>query len=310
MRRVQLYLYTPVQPETAPRSSVPIAAHQSVRLAPLMKYGICACHSSDPIRSRRGLGRMTACESESESTALDLIHRRLLSSPEAPALLYDANCTISATYSYVQLLEEAAKAAAGLRAHGTCGGTRVALLCDEAPSLVVAFVAIVVADAVVVPIDPAAPQARLSSLLLDCGASLVLCDDAWMPAIVSKLCESPAAVRALRVLSIESALTHAPAVGAAAWQPPTGACECHLIYTSGSTGRPKGVLVDHRALRAYCEAKARAHRIGPGARVLLASAHTWDPCIGDVFSTLSAGALLVTAPRGECRRPLGPLGQG
>ena len=52
-----------------------------------------------------------------------------------------------------------------------------------------------------------------------------------------------------------------------------------ILYTSGSTGRPKGVLVQHASVSAYCAAKARAHRISADARVLLASAHTWDPCL-------------------------------
>ena len=66
----------------------------------------------------------------------------------------------------------------------------------------------------------------------------------------------------------------------------------HHVYTSGSTGTPKAVSVTHGALLNYAREKCRVHGIDRGARVLLASAHTWDPCLGDVFSTLGVGAVL------------------
>ena len=71
----------------------------------------------------------------------------------------------------------------------------------------------------------------------------------------------------------------------------------HLVYTSGSSGTPKGVACPAAALHSYCLAKVAAQRIDASSRVLLASAHTWDPCVGDVWSTLSAGGTLCLVSR-------------
>jgi len=71
----------------------------------------------------------------------------------------------------------------------------------------------------------------------------------------------------------------------------------HIIYTSGSSGSPKGVACPVTALHSYCTAKAAAQSINTASRVLLASAHTWDPCVGDVWSTLSAGGTLCLVSR-------------
>jgi len=73
---------------------------------------------------------------------------------------------------------------------------------------------------------------------------------------------------------------------------------CHIIYTSGSSGEPKGVVCQHSALFSYCRAKPKAHDIMAGSRVLLCSASTWDPAIGDICSTLVSGAVLCLASRG------------
>jgi acyl-CoA synthetase (AMP-forming)/AMP-acid ligase II len=249
----------------------------------------------------------SARQSSSPSpTVLELIEAQRCADPSALALVHvDAGCP-PVCMSYEQLLCQARRAAGSLRAHGGGGaGSRIALLCDEAPQLVVAFLAIAISAAVVVPIDPGAPHARMVSLLLDCGASLVLCDRAWMPAIASKLRdEGGTPTLSLPVVAVEDLASSS--LGAAEdWPPPTGACECHLVYTSGSTGRPKAVLVDHTALHGYCLAKATAHGLERTSRVLLASAHTWDPCLGDLFSTLSAGAVLCTASRALIVHELG-----
>jgi len=82
----------------------------------------------------------------------------------------------------------------------------------------------------------------------------------------------------------------------------------HLIYTSGTSGQPKGVICEHRGLVNYMHAKARAHELIPPARggaggegtvsrVLVTAAATWDPSLGDIFSTLGAGAVVCLAPR-------------
>jgi hypothetical protein len=92
----------------------------------------------------------------------------------------------------------------------------------------------------------------------------------------------------------------------------------HVIYTSGTSGQPKGVICEHAGLVAYMHAKCRAHallppleapelrahgsgvspdqlrpggaaRPGGGARpsrVLVTAAATWDPSLGDFFSSL------------------------
>jgi len=73
----------------------------------------------------------------------------------------------------------------------------------------------------------------------------------------------------------------------------------HAIFTSGSTGSPKAVLVQHFSLTSYCFAKIQGHSIAQNSRILLASAFVFDPNLGDVFSTLIAGATLCLADQDQ-----------
>ncbi|CAJ1422096.1 unnamed protein product, partial [Effrenium voratum] len=76
----------------------------------------------------------------------------------------------------------------------------------------------------------------------------------------------------------------------------------HIFFTSGSTGRPKGCCCSFGNLEAYCRAKNRAHQVDRQSVVFVGSAHTFDPSLGDFFSTWLAGACLAQAE--------GPLGPG
>ena len=78
----------------------------------------------------------------------------------------------TATFTYARLLATARAAALGLLlvAGFEPGTTTVVSFCDEAPASVVAFLATGFANAVVVPVDPGAPEHRLRALVEDCGA--------------------------------------------------------------------------------------------------------------------------------------------
>ncbi|EKX52453.1 hypothetical protein GUITHDRAFT_58154, partial [Guillardia theta CCMP2712] len=79
----------------------------------------------------------------------------------------------------------------------------------------------------------------------------------------------------------------------------------HIYFTSGSTGFPKGCVVGETALLRYCRARNEVFEFSSSSSCLLASPHTFDPCLGDIFSTWMAGGVLCVASKRTILSSLG-----
>ena len=94
----------------------------------------------------------------------------------------DAIVMDDARLSYAELETAANRFARSLLTHGVRRGDRVALWLPKSPEAVVALYGIMKAGAAYVPIDPAAPPARMAFIARDCAvAGLVTRSDRAAP---------------------------------------------------------------------------------------------------------------------------------
>ncbi|CAK9104514.1 Bacitracin synthase 3 (BA3) [Includes: ATP-dependent isoleucine adenylase (IleA) (Isoleucine activase) [Durusdinium trenchii] len=142
------------------------------------------------------------------------------------------------------------------------------------------------------PLDLRQPRARLESMLMMAGAELLIAP--------RDFCVENFPVP---VWTLE-ALLELPDLQADPGRAIRPQDLCYVQFTSGSTGQPKGVLCEHRQAAWYALAKASVEEIDASSRVLLTSAITFDPCQGDIFCALAAGAALILAPRVELLQEL------
>ena len=217
---------------------------------------------------------------------------------------------------------------------------KVVVLVDEGVGLVVCELAVLIAGGAFVPVDPNWPPQRLAFIVRDCDARVLLLPRVAAHSLLPKLAEAGLQLGrehlalvwedALQEDALQEAAEPAGRAVAEPLPPPRGHARrgdrcSHVVYTSGTSGQPKGVVCEHKGLLAYMHAKAspRAHcllshplaepdgrqegeegRQRP-SRVLMTAASSWDPSLGDIFSTLAAGAVVCLAPRGAVQVCLG-----
>ncbi|MBF0688236.1 MAG: amino acid adenylation domain-containing protein [Cellulomonas sp.] len=249
-----------------------------------------------PARSTDGehLARVGAANATVAPLRVDVLHAALVERAREDAA---APAVLTATRSLTRgaLVVGAGGVAARLADLGAGPGTRVAVLASKSPEQVVAVVAVLLAGAAYVPVDPALPVARQEHLLRHADVAAVLVGPGGDPALAHR-CGVPAVV-----VDVDGAATDAAAVDAALAAAPGPARPddlAYIVYTSGSTGEPKGVAVRHGAAHNTCLDVADRYQVGRTDRVLGLSSMSFDLSVWDVFGVLGAGgALVLPAPQ-------------
>ncbi|GAB2969910.1 AMP-binding protein [Nocardioides montaniterrae] len=172
--------------------------------------------------------------------------------PERTAIAF-----AGAEISYADLAGQVAALSGWLQEGEVRPGDRVAVFLPNSPQFVVAFLAILRAGAVHVPVNPMFRSAELTHELTDCGARVVITLDTLLPLVAQVVgavdvdrCLVTAATE-LAAVGGEPALTPVAGVEVTAWRDaiahPPGADRsgdldalAALNYTSGTTGLPKG----------------------------------------------------------------------
>ncbi|MGV9672577.1 amino acid adenylation domain-containing protein [Gordonia sp. NPDC003504] len=147
-----------------------------------------------------------------------------------------------------------------------------------------------------VPVDPSYPAARISFMLADSDAILLVTDAAARSAVADAAGTRP-------ILTVDDTReTAASATG------PVGDHElitplsvdqpAYLIYTSGTTGRPKGVVVNHRGLADFAAHQVSHFGLSPQARTLHLASPSFDASVLEMVMAISAAATMHIAPPG------------
>ena len=214
-----------------------------------------------------------------------LAHFQRLASerPETPALRFEGR-----EVSYGDLAALSARVATRLREAGAGPETIVALSLARSLDLPTAMIAVLRSGAAYLPLDPAYPRARLTFMLEDSGAALL---------VVHRAQAAIFAGTPVRVLIWEDLLASADEAEPIGLRPGLPANLAYVIYTSGSTGRPKGVMTSRSAWAALAGFQQIACGLGAGDRVLQFAAASFDASVWELSLALGAGAQLVLASR-------------
>ncbi len=166
-------------------------------------------------------------------------------------------------------------------------GSRLAILADNHPRWVAAYLGIIAAGCTAVPLDTALHASQVTKLLKDSGSTVLFVDGKHLPVA----CEAVAGLSIAVVLTEKTAsptpgsdarqdvpaksqnfpdFEHIFSVGRGSFKPVQSSPEAvaGLLYTSGTTADPKGVMLTHANLMGEVAAVFSRLNIGPEDAVL------------------------------------------
>ncbi|MEO1085528.1 MAG: AMP-binding protein, partial [Acidobacteriota bacterium] len=183
-------------------------------------------------------------------------------------------------------LDAAANRIAHLLAGKSAGpGQRVGVCLRRGPEMVATLLGVLKTGAAYVPLDPTYPGERLTTVLEDAGASVLVTAGALSGRF-------PSFAGDLVVLDeLEGALAAQPATALATAAGPEDVA--YVIYTSGSTGRPKGVMVPHRAVTNFFAGMDRSVGCDGEDSLLAVTSISFDISVLELFWTLTRGCRVV-----------------
>jgi long-chain acyl-CoA synthetase len=167
------------------------------------------------------------------------------------------------TLTWALLEDEVGRIATGLGARGIRAGQRVMIVVGNRIEFVTAYLGVLRAQVVAVPVNPRSAPGEVARMIADSGTRLVVVDETALDVVRAALVEL---ARSDGVAAPTVVVTGAePGEGEVAFAdlradvvrpvPPLPDPEklAALLYTSGTSGRPRAAMLSHRALLANIE---------------------------------------------------------
>ncbi|AIX07619.1 plipastatin non-ribosomal peptide synthetase PpsC [Bacillus subtilis] len=229
----------------------------------------------------------TVSVSPEAPTLHGLFERQAAVTPERPAIRFSGGLL-----TYAELDMYASRLAAHLAARGVTNKSIVGVLSERSPDMLIAVLAVLKAGGAYLPLDPAYPKERLSYMLKDSGASLLL----TQPGCSAPNFSGETLEVDMTSLASEKAENHE-------FTPADGGSLAYVIYTSGSTGQPKGVAVEHRQAVSFLTGMQHQFPLSEDDIVMVKTSFSFDASVWQLFWWSLSGASAYLLPPGWEKDP-------
>lgn len=226
-------------------------------------------------RERLELWNDTSVDYEQRLLLHQLFEQQVELHPEKVAVYFQRQ-----KLTYKELNQRADHLAQILRARGVGPNVLVGICAKRSLEMVVGLLGILKAGGAYLPLDPTYPKERISFVLTDTQASLLLTQQE----LLGNLPDFQGEVLCLNALPT---LPDAASTWERNMHDPNQLA--YIIYTSGSTGLPKGVMLSHRNVTNFFVGMDQRLGVeGPGVWLALTSI-SFDISVLELFWTLTRG---------------------
>jgi amino acid adenylation domain-containing protein len=235
-------------------------------------------------------GRGTSSVRSSGKSLPELFRDQVAAQPHAPAVRFGGR-----VLSYADLDASSDELARALRDRGVRPDVCVGVCAERSVESVVAMLGVIKAGGCYLPLDPTYPPERLSYMLADSAAAILVTTPGEQGRI-------PGWTDSTVLLFEDGSVSAIAAPRPGPQADPSPQSLAYIIYTSGSTGRPKGVAVQHDGIiRLVCDTDYI--RLGPGDHVAHVSNLSFDAATFEVWGALLNGSELVVLTQDELLDP-------
>jgi amino acid adenylation domain-containing protein len=195
------------------------------------------------------------------------------------------------TLTYAELNARANRLAHYLRTRGVGPGVLTGLFVERSLDMLVGLLGVLKAGGAYVPLDPAYPRERVSFILDDAMAPVLLTQKSLLSALPQSAAQVVCLDRDAKAIACESSQNVAPTANATDL--------AYVLYTSGSTGKPKGVQIEHRNLANFLTSMQREPGIHAEDTLLAVTTLSFDIAGLELYLPLLTGAQIILASREE-----------
>ncbi|TQV86004.1 non-ribosomal peptide synthetase [Aliikangiella coralliicola] len=223
----------------------------------------------------------------------DLFVEQVKREPEKIAISFNQT-----ELSYQQLFEKSTTLALYLQQQGVKPDDLIGLCVDRGPDMIVAMLGILQAGGAYVPLDPDYPDDRLSYILKDSQAKILLTQ-----ASLKERLSTFDGAQNRQLIELDQQWSDIEAEAARLTEQAIELKQtanennlAYIIYTSGSTGQPKGVAIEHHSPVTLVQWGSEVYSQEELAGVLASTSICFDLSVYEIFLTLANGGKIILAP--------------
>ncbi|WP_225000435.1 non-ribosomal peptide synthetase, partial [Cesiribacter sp. SM1] len=227
----------------------------------------------------------TEAEYPKEKSLVMLFEEQVAKTPHAIAVEFDGN-----ELTYEQLNNKANQLAHYLQQKGVGEESLVPVCIDRSLEMVIGLFGVLKAGGAYVPLDPSYPQDRISYMLEDTEAALVVGGSNYKAMLIAE------GERQLVLLDEDWPLiAQQPSDNLSIKPKPFNLV--YVIYTSGSTGKPKGVLIQNQSLVNFLYSMIDQLEVKSGASLLAVTTYSFDISYLELYMPMLVGGKVILASR-------------